>query len=55
MAEPETIPEDPPVPDRESEPAIPGAPIGVRTPDAVAEPIPAPDIPALQDRRRPLP
>ena len=55
MADPETMPEDPPVPEPQSEPALPGAPIGVRKPDAVAEPITDPDIPALQDRRRPLP
>lgn len=51
MGDPETAPEIPPAP----EPEIPGAPIGQRKPDAVAEPLTDPDIPELQDRRRPLP
>jgi hypothetical protein len=51
MDDPETVPEIL----AEPEPAIPGASIGVPRPDAVTDPITDPDIPELQDRRRPLP
>jgi hypothetical protein len=51
MDDREATPEAPPVP----EPEIPGAPIGRRKPDAIATPITDPDIPELQDRRRPRP
>ena len=51
MGDPETVPEAEPVP----EPAIPGVPIGERKPEEIATPITDPDIPELQDRRRPRP
>ncbi|MDQ7246214.1 hypothetical protein [Dongia sedimenti] len=51
MDDPETAPEIPTAP----EPAIAGTPIGQRKPDAIADPITDPDIPELQDRRRPMP
>ena len=53
MDDPETTPQNPPAP--EPEPEIPGAPVGQRKPDASADPITDPDIPELQDRRRPMP
>jgi hypothetical protein len=55
MGDPETVPEDLPAPEAELVPAIPGVSIGERKPDAIADPITDPDIPELQDRRRPLP
>jgi hypothetical protein len=51
MADPETAPEDTPVP--EPAPEIPGAPLGACGPAAPEPPITDPDNPALQDRRRP--
>ena len=51
MGDPETASAEPDAP----EPEIPGAPIGERKPDATQAPITDPDIPELQDRRRPLP
>lgn len=51
MDDPKTPPEAAPVP----EPEIAGAPIGRRKPDEIATPITNPDIPELQDRRRPKP
>jgi hypothetical protein len=51
MGDPETSPEGASV----IEPAIPGAPIGQRKPDAVEAPVTDPEIPELQDRRRPRP
>jgi hypothetical protein len=43
MGDPETVPE------------IPGAPLGNPKPDDPPRPITDPDIPELQDRRRPKP
>jgi hypothetical protein len=39
----------------EPEPEIPGTPIGDRKPESAEPPITDPDIPELQDRRRPRP
>ena len=54
MGDPETTPKSEPLP-TDSEPAIPGVPLGQRTPEALAEPITDPNVTELQDRRRPLP
>jgi len=55
MGDPETVPEvEAPEPEI-AEPAIPGAPIGERKPEAMPQPITDPEIPELQDRRRPRP
>jgi hypothetical protein len=57
MGDPETAPEGAPEqpPEHETGPEIPGAPIGQRKPDAIDAPVTDPDIPELQDRRRPRP
>jgi len=46
--------EDTPEAASAEEPAIAGAPIGARKPDVMPTPITDPEIPELQDRRRPL-
>jgi hypothetical protein len=51
MRDPETVPEEQLPP----EPEIPGVPIGERKPETIEAPVTDPDIPELQDRRRPLP
>jgi hypothetical protein len=51
MGDPETSSEKASSP----EPEIAGAPIGQRKPETVAVPVTNPEIPELQDRRRPLP
>jgi len=57
MGDPETLPEDPPAPNPEAgpeaEPEIAGAPLGQRKPEVIDAPVTDPDIPELQDRRRP--
>jgi hypothetical protein len=50
MGDPETVPEV-----ENPEPEIPGVPIGDRKPEATPQPITDPEIPELQDRRRPRP
>jgi hypothetical protein len=55
MADAETAPENREESQPDPGPAIPGAPIGRRKPDAIADPMTDPEIPELQDRRRPLP
>jgi hypothetical protein len=59
MGDPETLPEDLPAPGSEpgpeNNPEIAGASLGRRKPDAVVAPVTDPDIPELQDRRRPQP
>lgn len=52
MAESETAPQVS-APNPNLGPEIPGAPIGRRKPEAAPDPIINPDIPELQDRRRP--
>lgn len=51
MGDPETMPESAAAP----EPEIAGAPLGQRKPEAIALPVTDPEIPELQDRRRPRP
>ena len=51
MADPETAPQPEPAP--APEPEIAGTSIGTRKPDAPPGPITNPNIPELQDRRRP--
>ena len=53
MAEAETAPDSGTSDSGTPEPEIAGAPIGTRKPDAPPAPITNPDIPELQDRRRP--
>ena len=52
MGDPETVPDAIP---EHPEPEIPGTPIGQPKPEAIGEPLTDPDIPELQDRRRPRP
>jgi hypothetical protein len=51
MGDPETVAEDVPA----TEPEIAGTPIGQRKPETIDVPVTDPEIPELQDRRRPLP
>jgi hypothetical protein len=55
MADPETAPAGEPESAAAAPPEIAGTPIRARKPDAPPTPITNPDIPELQDRRRPRP